>query len=291
MGFIFLLLVVGVSWPTQQQPLSPEKHVQQVIASLPSGSEFRRQLEKGARGNGVHQDWMSLMRSLGVRRAVLILDFEWHGKPVKIIPRHAIYFDKYDTDCAQIMDPDRLQKIRTSGLEKQLEEFAIEKTASAHWFYVDKKPHAKRGTSRVEFMDDEWLPNAPPILRPSEDTGKISLIQLISIGDEKRVAETVSRPLSHAELDGALFAASSNIDDSCIISTLLKAGANPNAQNTEKQAPLMYASEAGHIGNVKTLLQAGADVNAQNISGKTAIFFAQKQGRTDVVRLLEEASR
>jgi hypothetical protein len=290
MKLVFLLLAIGLSWAEHQQPERAEEHIRQVIQTLPSGSVFRRNLEKGSRGDGIHRGWMDKMRPFSVKRALVIVDFEWNGRPEKISPNRTLYFGKYDSECAQITDSKLLEEVRASGLEKELQEFAIQKTKKAHWFYIDKKPHAKRGTSRVELLDDEWLPNAPPILKPSEDLHKMSLLNSISLGDESTIlAILASWKKSPSELDDALFMASSSTDNSCVINLLLKAGANPNAQNTEKQRPLMYASGAGYIHNVKALIEAGANVDAENASGKTAIFFAQQGRYADVVRLLEQA--
>src|SRR6266481_4424797 len=142
MEFIVLLLIIGVGcW---DQPLPWEKHSPQMIAALLPRSEILGRSEKRAYSDNMHHPWMDTMRSLVVKRAIVVLNFEWRGRPDKITTERTLYFSKYDTECAQITDPNRLSEIHVSGIEKQLEAFAIQTTSNSHWFYIDKKPHAKQ---------------------------------------------------------------------------------------------------------------------------------------------------
>ena len=56
-------------------------------------------------------------------------------------------------------------------------------------------------------------------------------------------------------------------------SRLLKAGANPDIRNDEKETPLALACEWPSISNMKALLKGGADPNMPLIKGQTAIYY------------------
>ncbi|MGA1197817.1 MAG: ankyrin repeat domain-containing protein [Candidatus Latescibacterota bacterium] len=71
-----------------------------------------------------------------------------------------------------------------------------------------------------------------------------------------------------------------------ILDMLLKAKANPNAQDTFDKTPLMYAADKGDTSIVKTLLDAGAEVNAVGTKGWHALMHAAYGGHTDVVMTL-----
>ena len=80
-----------------------------------------------------------------------------------------------------------------------------------------------------------------------------------------------------------------------MIRTLLKAGADLNAQDENGKTVLMYAAESNQNPEViTTLLKAGADVKAQDGDGKTAFEYAQDNDgldSTDAYRQLQEASQ
>jgi ankyrin repeat protein len=76
-----------------------------------------------------------------------------------------------------------------------------------------------------------------------------------------------------------------------MISVLLEARANVNAQDIRGMSPLMLAvaSETQDIEVVKRLLRAGADVNTRSTSGETALGWAKKFGSRPVISLLQKA--
>jgi ankyrin repeat protein len=85
--------------------------------------------------------------------------------------------------------------------------------------------------------------------------------------------------------------ASSDVDDSCVVKTLVAAGANINPRNESGTTPLLISVESGAANNVRTLLESGADPNAKNTEGKTPLWIAeQDHGRyyLEVIKLLKK---
>ena len=76
-----------------------------------------------------------------------------------------------------------------------------------------------------------------------------------------------------------------------IVETLLRSGAEVNAQGKNDVTPLILASEKGNLEIVKLLLRSGADRTAVSIDGSTAAHLAKIHGHTDVaLALLDEGS-
>ena len=76
------------------------------------------------------------------------------------------------------------------------------------------------------------------------------------------------------------------------ITTLLEAGADPNARDKYDYAPLHWAAIDGHAKVVEALLKAGADPMARNTFGKLPFDYAKDNDRlkgTDVYWKLHEA--
>ena len=72
-----------------------------------------------------------------------------------------------------------------------------------------------------------------------------------------------------------------------LVDALLKARADPNAQSQ----PLVYAAKLGHnteVRSVLSLLRAGADVDAQDAHGKTALMYAALNSHGSIVKALLE---
>lgn len=80
-----------------------------------------------------------------------------------------------------------------------------------------------------------------------------------------------------------------------LIATLLKAGANLEANDKDGFTPLMYAAQTNQNPEmIITLLRAGADAKAKNKAGQTVLDCAQyneKLKGTDAYRQLREASQ
>ena len=241
---MFISLLVGVqSASTSIVPPDARQHLAEIASFLPEGSTMRRQLEAGAHGNGVHYKWMDQMRQLGVKRATVILRFDWKRHPVNIVPVRILYFNKYDSDCAQITDPERLHAIEASGLTDQLMHFAIGKTKKSNWWYREHRPHASKGTGWVEVVDDEWMPHSPPILNPVSRSLPPLFASIMHM-DELSLHEIVGSGLSKIDLNAGLISAAGR-DDTCVVRDLLRAGADPNAKTVDQVTALMNAAYAG----------------------------------------------
>jgi ankyrin repeat protein len=73
------------------------------------------------------------------------------------------------------------------------------------------------------------------------------------------------------------------------VTALLKAGADPDAQNQDGMTPLMAASLGGHSETVATLVASGANVDATDAHGSTALMFAmfaENEGHVEAVGAL-----
>jgi hypothetical protein len=161
---IFFMLAIGApAGASQARPAtSPavEEHIRQVIKQLPPDSLLRRALLRGARGDGVHHPWMDEMRRQGIKRVLVWIDirFKRNGHPKRMRLDRTEYFAQY-SGGAPISDAKRLAAIRASGLEKELDNLALQRAARGHWLDVPRpRPHPFLGGTIVEFFDDEWLP-------------------------------------------------------------------------------------------------------------------------------------
>jgi hypothetical protein len=161
---IFILLVALLVQPvcSQEKANSPavEAHIRDVIKELPADSGLRRGLLQGARGNGVHYQWMDDMRKQRIRRAIVLINisFDSKGRPRETSINRTEYFTQYE-EGVPISDSAQLGKIRASGLEKELSSIALEKAKHGSWVDVPHpKPRPFVGGTQIEFLDDEWLP-------------------------------------------------------------------------------------------------------------------------------------
>ncbi|KXX73339.1 Ankyrin repeat domain-containing protein 50 [Madurella mycetomatis] len=93
-------------------------------------------------------------------------------------------------------------------------------------------------------------------------------------------------PFPQADKDCALFWAAEQ-GHSGIVETLLRAGADPNAQVSDRQTALLAASRNGHLDCVVTLLACDrTDLNIRGKSGRTALSFACGNGYVEIVKTL-----
>jgi hypothetical protein len=119
---LLVLLSAAAQKPGPGPALTPtiQKHLKEIAESLPSDSLLRYWMERGVHGDGVRHPWMDEMRQLGINRVVVRTEFVWHKRPIDVRATHFVYFSTYDGDCGQVADPQRLSKIRSSGLEAEL---------------------------------------------------------------------------------------------------------------------------------------------------------------------------
>lgn len=291
LGLILMaaLATLGSARLNSTQTITPaaKEHLRIVASTLVPGTALRRQIERGSRGDGIHHSWMDSMQHQGVKRAVVSVRFKYENSPKNIVVVRTMYFEKYESDCAQIAESARLEQIRGSGLEGQLEDFSMDRVEASRWLVIEAAVNAEVGTGTVELFDDEWIPHAPPLLVPSGENHQPALVKLLDdeMGIRKYLA---SGKISQEELDQALLMASALYDDSCVIKPLLDAGANPNVQGRkEGNTPLINAASTGAVINVRVLLSAGARVGARDHAGRTALWFAKNKGFSEIVQALE----
>jgi hypothetical protein len=154
-------LVAQEAAPKRPSDPTAERHLRELMETLPAGSRLRGLLERGYRGNGVHYPWMDEMRKEGVRRVVAEVGFVWRHKPEQMSVVKIMYFNNYDDGL--IADKNKLDQIYSSGLEEQLKREAIRRASSGYWIDIPKPtPNPLHGGTRVELFDDEWLPVPSP---------------------------------------------------------------------------------------------------------------------------------
>ena len=264
-----LSLGIILLWPqgmhSAQSGSAAEGDIQRVLESLPSGSELRRKLQRGDRGPGIHYPWMDHMRQLGVKRALVHTEFVWRGHPIGTKVLRIVYFSKYDQDCAQISDPERLAEIRLNGLQPELGQAALDRTAAAHWGLIHKRYRTNLGVGIIELLDDEWLPVLPPALAPEARIPN-AFREAIVMDDVAAVVTLLNGPVGATERQNALFV-TQVADDPCMTKALLKDGGEANLRNTDGYTLLMIAVRIAALRNVEALLAAGADVNSRTPRG------------------------
>ena len=101
------------------------------------------------------------------------------------------------------------------------------------------------------------------------------------IGRGAKVNKTGWSPLHYAATGG-------NVD---MIRLLIERGALVDARSPNESTPLMMAARYGSFEGVQTLLRAGADPRAQNQLAMDALDFAASAERPDAMELLTEAKR
>jgi hypothetical protein len=166
MTMIILALLVTLAIQTSPLPTEPansaavEDHLRDIARELPAESALRRNLLKGARGNGTHYPWMDDMRRQRIKRAVVWVNirFDSKGQPKTMSVNQTQYFALYEGG-APISDNAQLSTIRKTGLEEELNTLALEKARHGYWVDLPgPKPHPFVGETQIEFLDDEWLP-------------------------------------------------------------------------------------------------------------------------------------
>jgi len=135
-----------------------DAHIKDVIAKLPPDSSMRRALEKGDRGDCIHQPWMDRMKQYGIKQAGFLIGFSRgrQGFTFKVLA--ATYSTDYADDAAAIIhDRKLLKRIRDEGIEQELRDAVLQKAKqffSLTW-RAGQGEHGKWGESLV---DDETLP-------------------------------------------------------------------------------------------------------------------------------------
>jgi hypothetical protein len=289
---IMCLLSCASLWAQEgsggRQTLSPaaKEHLRQVIASLPPESELRRDLERGARGDGIRYPWMDKMRQQGVKHALVRVELEWRGKSTDARFSKIVYFSKYDWDCAQISNPQRLAQIRAIGLEDDIGKAAVQCTPQENW---DHHKRIKHGVRTVELFDDEWLARSLPNFvfpRGKPPSPLWDAVEMDDVEGMMGLLRTGVDPNERYALIGRNLVLR---DDPCMTTQLLKVGGDVNRRYPSGSTLLMGAVFWKAFANVKALLAAGADVNAKATNGDTALSIAAQKGDKLMIELLKQA--
>lgn len=287
----FAILIASWVWApnaSTQQRRDPDaggqEQIGRLIESLPVGSRVRQEMEKGARGNGIHYAWMDQMRQEGLKRALVRTEFVWRGKPTGVKVSRIVYFSDYDSDCAQISDPGRLSRFSSSGLKAALDKLAVERTVAASWPLIHKRDRTKRGIATIEFFDNEWLPPLPDSLVPAPKM-PLAFGEAVGLQDVEAARSLLQSGVNPSERDRALWVALDG-NNPCTVNAILKAGADVNMRDKDGATPLIAAARHGSILNAKVLLTAGADVNAKDQKGETALSIAERLNNQQLIELL-----
>ncbi len=74
--------------------------------------------------------------------------------------------------------------------------------------------------------------------------------------------------------------------ETAAVRRLLGEGAAVDAQDQQRQTPLLLAVSAGHTDAARALIEAGADINAQAGNRDTPWLLAGARGRTEILKLM-----
>jgi hypothetical protein len=245
--------------------------MRQIADGLPQYSLLRISVEKGSHGSGKKQRYMDSMKRLHVKREHLEMEGSWqHGQPENIQIVSRLYFDNYDGPHIRIKEAQRLEEIRKSGLQDELDRVALQRFEQARPFVQDGPFPLKNGdhvSGGVELYDDPWLWEPPALL----GGGRLPALEWsATIGDSLRVTELLSQQnFAPEELNQSLWSAVElERDNTEVIDQLLRAGANVNARRGS-ETPLMMA--LGYPAHVAFLLKSGARVDDRDGNERTAI--------------------
>ena len=115
---------------------------------------------------------------------------------------------------------------------------------------------------------------------PTHNNLEFLITELLHAGAHPHAADdtpTSPTPLAYAV----------ELEDTYILRSLLKAGADANAQDSDGDTPLMLAAALDNAEAIRHLLAAGADATLRNHAGLTALNIALEHNHFDCEQLLE----
>lgn len=119
-----------------------------------------------------------------------------------------------------------------------------------------------------------------------ETTGENAISFAARQGSPWALRVLVEARARREDLERALFLGCAH---TAVLRIALEAGGNVNARDDQERTPLICAASEGSADAVSTLLEAGADPDAVSADRRTARDWAELRGHEDVVALLEEA--
>lgn len=141
-----------------KQMTDKEAHVRKVIETLDPLNPLRVYLEHGERGNGIKYEWMDEMQKLGIKHAAYIISFVWDQGNITARVTDVSYHPKYYQYDVVVSDPDVLNRLVSSGLEKKLRDEAISRAKRMIPGHIHKPSQRTCGKIYVNLLDDETLP-------------------------------------------------------------------------------------------------------------------------------------
>lgn len=168
LGFLLLFVTLVHQTNESRATIDPkiDAHLQDVLRTLPEASTLYRELQNGARGDGIHYVWMDDMRRQGIKRVIIQVNIQFGRscKPKEMKVGKAFYYKGYNGESDIIVDADRIEQAKESGLEEKLSKVALQRAAQGSWVDVPRpKPQPFVGATSVELLDDEWLPLRQPL--------------------------------------------------------------------------------------------------------------------------------
>ena len=100
-----------------------------------------------------------------------------------------------------------------------------------------------------------------------------------------------AEPSERTVSGGTVLSAAAGADYERIAAFVLRHGAKVDVRDDTGRTPLIHAARFGSRHVLPVLLDAGADPTIEDDSGKTAIDYARSTDQTEIVRLLQDASR
>jgi hypothetical protein len=176
---VALIVVSTLQAFGQQPPLPPpevREHLLHVAQELPADSVLRSQLEVGAHGDGVSYPWMDAAKRDSVKRAVIEINFTWHGGLHDLKVVRITFFTSYEGPSSQVTDPQQLAHLERDGLRASLEQAALDRARQGWWLESPEHQHpARKGpvpaATVILLYDDPWLPVLQPRYGIRDTTG------------------------------------------------------------------------------------------------------------------------
>jgi len=278
------------------------------------------------------QRWQELMKQDGVAGALVEVHFRWHRPPVNLKVVRTMYFtlpikpgSPLMEPASQVVDSTRLERFRAIGLERDLQETALQRAPYGHL----REPPPRRWLlfgagsppvgAQVYFSAEDaqpplvhwWLIDRrePPIFDAAQFGDQIEVSRLLASvtqSEKNGVLEIAAANTNLPLVEKALQAGADPSRDGGrvlvnavrgrnrsaileIINLLVNAGADPNARDEDAWTPLMWAALEGNRPGVEALLRLGALPNSRGKNGKTALSLAERRGYPDIVQVLQKA--